>query len=605
MKRSLLLVLTGLMVCSVSLAVDEPAKKKKDKPKKEKVKKEKIRGQTHQVLSGDETIITTMYTVHNRIMKMTAVLDWKSEEKGTDVVLEIKKGGSWKQIAKSQLILDGYSAHFRVENWDDTKDVEYRVRHAKHAFGGTIRHNPVEKETIVLAGFTGNAGKPDTKADIVENINHINPDLLVFTGDQVYGNNHYQTFPENFCLPFRDLLRNYPSVLLPDDHDVGQGNLWGDSGRNYTDPPYAVMVERVQTFHLPDPYDPTPVENGIGVYYTSLNVGRVGVAVVEDRKFKSNHKDFGRDKNLVMATETDFDPKKYDHPDAVLYGPRQIEFLTEWAKDWKNTDVKVVTSQTVLANVFTFNRGSDKIGDFDSNGWPQSGRNRAIDAIRRGFGFVLCGDQHLGSITQHGIDEWNDAGYQFCVPSIQNYFPRAWLPKAPGNNHVPGMPDYTGEYLDGFGNKITVWAVSNPKEMNMGDKIHDKAPGYGIVRINCKTRKITMECWPRYAVLSDPDKRTQYHGWPMEIDQEDNYGRKAIDYLPEIEVTNCATPVIQVIDESSKEVVYTIRARTNRYKAKVFRKGVYTVKVSEPDKGLEKTIKGLLSGSQKGIKVSL
>ena len=46
------------------------------------------------------------------------------------------------------------------------------------------------------------------------------------------------------------------------------------------------MVERAQTSHLPDPYDPTPIEQGIGVYYTDFNWGGIGFAILEDRKFK-------------------------------------------------------------------------------------------------------------------------------------------------------------------------------------------------------------------------------------------------------------------------------------------------------------------------------
>ena len=47
------------------------------------------------------------------------------------------------------------------------------------------------------------------------------------------------------------------------------------------------MVQRCQTWHLPDPYDATPIERGIGVYYTRLRVGGIDFAILEDRKFKS------------------------------------------------------------------------------------------------------------------------------------------------------------------------------------------------------------------------------------------------------------------------------------------------------------------------------
>ena len=50
---------------------------------------------------------------------------------------------------------------------------------------------------------------------------------------------------------------------------------------------YVKEVERAQTSHLPDPYDPTPIQRGIGTYYTDLNWGRISFAIIEDRKFKT------------------------------------------------------------------------------------------------------------------------------------------------------------------------------------------------------------------------------------------------------------------------------------------------------------------------------
>ena len=47
------------------------------------------------------------------------------------------------------------------------------------------------------------------------------------------------------------------------------------------------MVHRTQVSHMPDPFDPTPVKQGITVYYTELNVGGVSFAVIADRMFKS------------------------------------------------------------------------------------------------------------------------------------------------------------------------------------------------------------------------------------------------------------------------------------------------------------------------------
>jgi alkaline phosphatase D len=47
---------------------------------------------------------------------------------------------------------------------------------------------------------------------------------------------------------------------------------------------WANLVQRVQTGHNPDPYDPAPVAQGIGVCHGAFRYGGVGFAMVEDRK---------------------------------------------------------------------------------------------------------------------------------------------------------------------------------------------------------------------------------------------------------------------------------------------------------------------------------
>ncbi len=55
-------------------------------------------------------------------------------------------------------------------------------------------------------------------------------------------------------------------------------------------------------------------------------------------------------------------------------------------------------------------------------------------------------------------------------------------------------------------------------------------------------------------------------------------------------------PVVQVIDESNNEILYTVRARESSYRPKVFKPGRYTVKVGEPGTGQLKTMSGLVVG---------
>lgn len=603
-------------------------------------------------------IFSTQYTLSNNILKLTAQMAPMSKSDPNKVYLEVEKDGKWEQIAEAKIITPGYAATFKVANWDDSFDQPYRVKYVYQSstneyetvfWNGTVRNNPKEKEEIVIAGFTGNhnishPGLSRTNIqfnfnpegiwyphlDIVKNIKFHNPDILFFSGDQVYENSS-PTISDTknyeldylykwylYCLAYRDLTKDIPTISIPDDHDVYQGNLWGQNGRatdidnkgGYVHPAWFVkMVERIQCGNLPDPYDPTPIEQGIGVYYTSMNYGGIGFAILEDRKFKSGCDDIpfitnGRPDHVI---DPKFDTKKLDLPEKELLGNRQLEFLKDWAVNWEDQDMKIALSQTIFANVATNHGGelSRVIADLDSNGWPQTGRNNAIDVLRKSFTFHLAGDQHLASIVHHGIDTWGDGIYSFCVPSIANFYPRAWWPESVGQDRPVGEPQNLGKHKDGFGNFVTVYGVTNPTGFTKIStnheplNLHDKAPGYGIVKMNKKYRTIKMECWPRYA---DPQNdKQQYTGWPKTVNQFDNYGREAYSYLPNILVEGLENPVIKIIDEKTGELVYCVRILGNEFKPKVFKQSSYEITLIDTEKDLSKIIDGVLPGNDKKI----
>jgi hypothetical protein len=110
------------------------------------------------------------------------------------------------------------------------------------------------------------------------------------------------------------------------------------------------------------------------------------------------------------------------------------------------------------------------------------------------------------------------------------------------------------------------------------------------MRFDKQTRKITMECWPRNVDITDAAVR-QYPGWPLTIDQTDNYGRKAVAYLPTIKCVNAENLVVQVVDESTGDWVYALRIKGKEFRPKVFKKGSYTVLVG--DGGAWTTYKGV------------
>ncbi len=563
-------------------------------------------------VSRDKVICFCLYTVNNSVLKLTAQLYPLDPADPRVVRLEVRQGGTWKQIAAANVIERGWTATFRVTNWDMTKEAPYRVRHGKTAiYDGIIRRNPVNKDKIVVAAFSCDSiyprdGGQGDREDIVANVKRLKPDLLFFAGDQVYSHNHHYANWLVFGRNYGEIIRQYPTITIPDDHDVGHPNLWGAGGRKSTLPgasdggylkpvEYVKEVERAQTSHLPDPYDPTPVQRGIGVYYTSLNWGGISFAILEDRKFKSGPaglvNQLGPRPDHI--TTTDYDPKELDPPGAVLLGDRQLKFIREWVADWRGADMKCVLSQTSFCSLQTSCGTHDYrvYGDMDSNGWPHSGRNGALREIRKAFAVHITGDQHLASVIRHGIDDWNDAMYAFCTPAITSLYRRWWEPDKPGANRKPGASPYTGEFTDGFGNRINVLAVANPPAQDTTDRLTSRATGWGVVTFDKKNRTVRFDLWPRKVDISTGK---QYPGWPITVDQINNYGRKAVGFLPTLKIRGMMDPVVQVIDEQDGEIVYTLRIRGNEFRPKVFREGAYTIKVGDQEKK-NKTIKGIRS----------
>jgi alkaline phosphatase D len=587
-------------------------------------------------------ILFAQHTLSRGIMKMTAQMTPVGPRESQVVAMEIwdDDAKAWDKLREAVIDPLSRTATFRIADWNDRNDVPYRLVYtyadangARDTYWtGTVRKDPIDKNELVVAGFTGHQDYCFPNMTIAENVAKQNPDLLFFSGDQIYEGNagygierspvktatlDYLRKWYQFGWGFRDLMRDIPSITLPDDHDVYQGNIWGQSGRSVPmeehdtggyamDDVWVNMVQRTQVDHLPDPFDPTPIEQGITVYYTDMVYGRISFGVIEDRKFKSGPK--GKvpptDTRPDHFTDPNFDPATVNVEGAVLLGDRQIDFINNWTADWRGNDIKVALSQTIFCGSTSLHGGSlmRLVADLDCNGWPQAGRDRALDALRRGFAFHLAGDQHLASIIKQGIDDWDDAVWTQCVPSIAAGYPRVWAPLEPGKNRLPGMPDYTGEFKDGLGNKMTYWAAANPEKQNRKTPVElarDKASGYGITKLNRATRDITMECWPIDVDPLAPNAQ-QYPGWPKTVNQMDNYSRPAVAWLPTLKVSGVRNPVVQVIDESNDEVLYTVRLNTQSFQPKVFAAGTYTIVVSEPDDNLEQRKTGLTSSPRAG-----
>jgi hypothetical protein len=265
--------------------------------------------------------------------------------------------------------------------------------------------------------------------------------------------------------------------------------------------------------------------------------------------------------------------------------------------------MKAAVSQTLFSNVATLPRsaksdgvvpgldipdagsyveGDKLVADFDSNGWPQVGRDNAIRLFRKAFAIHIVGDQHLANTSQYGVENWRDSSYVIVSPATGNLFPRRWWPPIAGKNRAPGSPKYTGDFEDGFGNKVTVYAIANPQKTTIHpERHHELATGYSVITFFKNTREIEMANWPYWA---DPEKDRPFPGWPIRILQSDNFGREAVGWLPEIRVTGIVDPVVRIFHQESGDMVYALRIDGQFFQPKVFQEGLYRILVGEPDK---------------------
>jgi len=69
----------------------------------------------------------------------------------------------------------------------------------------------------------------------------------------------------------------------------------------------------------------------------------------------------------------------------------------------------------------------------------------------------------------------------------------------------------------------------------------------------------------------------------------DNYGAKPTAFLPTLNVSGVKNPVVQIVDEVNDEIVYTLRSAGQSWRPHVFAPGEYSVRVSEPETGRERS----------------
>ena len=578
-------------------------------------------------------VFWSMYTVNKNVLKLTSQMPPLGENDNKHVELQIKKDDKWTVVSTADISKEARIANFKVENWDMNQEFEYRVsfeyinsmgKKDIAQYDGIIQKEPVGRP-LRMGALTCQFHSAFPYSPLTKNLGLSKPDILYFSGDQIYeanGGYPIKRNPEDvavlnylgkwymFGWAFGDLMRNVPTICTPDDHDVFQGNIWGEGGKSFEQTTgFVNVVNATQCAHLPEPINPTPIADGMSVWYTSMNYDRVSFAIISDRVFKSHPKRVsfwkGREDHIAAPLK---DPSVIEKPDLEFLGKDQTDFLKEWIRDWKGADMKVLLSQTVFANIATHHGTYDGYlyGDMDSGGWPKKERDSAIDILRKGYVFQVAGDQHLPSLTQYGIENYRDAGWCFVTPAISVGYSRWFRPDDVNlpvrNRPAHGLPN-TGDFKDAFGNLNYVYAIGNPinfsKLSNRFEMAQVKSSGYAMAIFDPVTRNITMESWRFFADVLNPKPDDQHPGWPITISQFDNYGRETKAWLPKVKINGESNPVLEVIKEKTNETEYILRILGNEFSPKVFSHDVFTIRIGYPETGIWKTFENVNSLPEK------
>ncbi|MGB9862663.1 MAG: hypothetical protein ACPLPQ_02525 [Candidatus Saccharicenans sp.] len=597
----------------------------------------------------------TFYTLSQRTLRLTAQLIPGCLVPGRRIFLETKVGGSWKTISESRLNSENWQAYFQVPGWESDRDAEFRVRVEESpgeekfpACYGVVRKQPWEKEKLRLALLSQNHEQNFPNLNLVSNLKAMEPDLLVFAGNQIFGRPP-QFWREKFSLKqarleyfrqwlwfgwaFSDLLKDRPAVLLPDARDFFQMKLWGEggkmaSGESGADPvtrqdsggfllpeEFVRLVLSTQTSHLPPPDESQLSEKTIFSGFYCLNYAGLSLAVINDRISKSAPAPLLPRAQIRNGwpLNPEFDPRKEARlKEARLLSEEQLRSLEKWVLDWtEGTWMKAALSCSSFVSLLTLPEGqtgeealwqlrplkpgeypaSDRAAaDFNSSGWPQPARDEIIRLLRKARAVHLSSSGGPPALLKYGLDRPGDAVAAMVTPAIQATFALRWTPRQEAVTTRGQEVRPLSNQEDAFGNKFSLLTVNNAAGQDQISGLKSIS-GFGLVTFEKRTRKVIFESYR----LGEEGTATAelMPGWPVVVGQLENDGRKPVGFLPLLRFKGISDPVIQVVEEKSGELIYSFRITGTEFRPPVYQAGVYSVKCGEPGTDKWKEYRGL------------
>ncbi len=588
-------------------------------------------------------VLGVHYTLHRDTLRLTAQMPPLSRNNLHPLRLEIRKKGSnkWHEAAKTKITTPGWMAKFKVPGWQRDTTWKYRLTYpmkendATHPYNGTIRKEP-EKEVVLSTIDAPEVIKKtiDSTTDFtnknlwlphrlnIRNILGKKPDLLAYTGSRIFRNSPTRFKPDSnglsdqlyldylykwslICWLHGPLTRNIPSLVMPETPDSLPAH-------------FINMAVKTQTAHMPPSYNPQPDMRGIEPWYTRLVIGGVDLALVEDDLMQPDTLTTGIGQKINSS--------------GIAKRTRQLRFLEEWTNKWHGVDIKAVVTNTSSIQHITQppapsgqkEKVSSTAGQGEEKPQPVLQLNKkashitskqvkeVLSQVRKSHALVIKGGSRMPYLIHHGIDDWEDAGYEFGFPPWSQAAPPQSTEMAMQNKSITDSVlndslTLPAKFRDPHGHPVMLKTLTKgsdrkktggPRQKGFGRENHDTsylsgmAPGFGIVRFNTRDQEVSLSVWPADV---DPQNAQPLPGWPVDLSVQENYIDNPHSHLPEIIAKGLeAKPVYKLYHYNQPGLIYARRAKDTVFRPPVFEESIFTLVVGAPEKNQMDTLRHLV-----------
>lgn len=588
-------------------------------------------------------VLGVHYTLHRDTLRLTAQMPPLSRNNLHPLRLEIRKKGSndWHEVAKTEITTPGWMAKFEVPGWQSNTAWKYRLTYppnendVSHTYTGTIRKEP-ENEVVLstidapeilkksidsTTNFTNSSLWLPHRLNI-RNVLGRKPDLIAYTGsrlfrinptrfkldsnaltDQLYLDYLYKW--SLVCWLHGPLTRNMPSLVMPEATDS-------------LPVPFINMAVKSQTAHMPPPYNPRADLRGAEPWYTRLVYGGVDLAVVED--------------DLMAPDTLTTGIGQKNNSSGIAKRTRQLRFLKDWTNSWDDVDIKAVVTNTSSIQHITqppapsgqkenhpsaSGQEKEKISpvlqlNHKTSHTTSSQVKEVVSQVRKSHALVIKGGSRMPYLIHHGINDWEDAGYEFGFPSWSQATPphpavRVMQNKSIADSVLIDSLTLPAKFRDPHGHPIILETLTKgsdrnktggPRQKGFGIEHHDTSylsgmvPGFGIVRFNTRDQEISISVWP---AEGDPQNTQPFSGWPVDLSVQENYIDNPRSHLPEIIAKGLgANPVYKLYHYNQPGLIYAKRAKDTVFRPPVFEESIFTLVVGAPEKNRMDTLRHLV-----------